>query len=248
METQTPPHFAAPNTGRMLDYWLGGSHHSPIDVTAAQAFEAVLPQFPEIFRVLRAFIGRASRHIREHGVERFLVLGAGVPTQGNVHEAVPGARVLYTDLDPENVETGKRLLAGVPNVGYAFCDAADLATLDRAEVERVLGSSGPLGIIMIGVAAFIEDARLRATFQALYDLAPAGSFLAFDFDGTEGKNYPELLEMMGDEFRMHSPEEFAPLLGPWKVTDEGIQPVSEWRDPGAEPFPPFMYGGVAVKE
>ena len=82
-----------------------------------------------MFRALGDFIGRASRYIREQGVEHFLVLGAGLPTRGNVHEGVPGARVLYTDLDADTVALGQRLLAGVEGTGYTRCDATDLSTL-----------------------------------------------------------------------------------------------------------------------
>lgn len=31
----------APNTGRILDYWLGGAHHEQIVVAGAKQFEAV---------------------------------------------------------------------------------------------------------------------------------------------------------------------------------------------------------------
>jgi len=240
-----------PNTGRMLDYWLGGRHHYPVDIAAAKSFEAVFQDCARVFRVLRDFIGRTSRYIQAQGVDQFLVLGSGLPTQGNVHEVVPSARVLYTDIDPSNVELGQRILAGAPHTGYVHCDATDLTTLDMREVERVLGPVRRLGIIMIGVEAFIDDERLRATFQKLYDFAPSGSYLAFDCDSPTVNNHPELVKlvtMMGPGFYMRTAEQLAAALGPWRLTEDGVKPVAVWRHPGKPvDVPPYMNGGVAMK-
>lgn len=237
-----------PNTGRMFDYWLGGRHHYPVDVAAAKAFEAVFDDFPRVFRALRGFIGRASQFIQAQGVDQFLVLGAGLPTQGNVHEAVPGARVLYSDLDASNVELGQRILSGVPGTAYTRCDATDLSTLDAEVLGRVLGPPRRLGIIVVGVEAFMTDAQVRDAFQRLYELAPAGSYLAFDCDSPEALRHPELVKRMGPGFHMRTPEQLAAVLGPWRLTSDGIQPVSAWRNPTPDAtLPPYMNGGVAHK-
>lgn len=246
MTTETEP--TVPNTGRMFDYWLGGTHSHPVDVAAAKAFEAVFADFPRVFRALRDFIGRASRFIQAQGVDQFLVLGAGLPTRGNVHEAVPGARVLYTDLDDSNIALGQRILAGVPGTGYVRCDATDLTTLDWNEVTRVLGPPRRLGIILVGVEAFMPDEAIRATCERLYTLAPPGSYLAFDCDSPEVQAHPELVKMMGPGFHMRTPEQLAAVLGPWQLTEDGIQPVSVWRNPNPVPgLPAYMNGGVARK-
>ncbi|MGC5051752.1 SAM-dependent methyltransferase [Micromonospora sp. DT48] len=75
-----------PSTARMIDFWLGGAHHHPVDVAAAHAFEQAYGPCAPVFRELRAFLGRAVRAIAATGVDGFLVFGAGVPTMGNVHE------------------------------------------------------------------------------------------------------------------------------------------------------------------
>jgi hypothetical protein len=47
---------------------------------------------------------------------------------------------------------------------------------------------------------------------------------------------------------MRSPEAAAALLGRWRLTEEGIQPVAIWRNPAGDPsFPTFMHGGVAYR-
>jgi O-methyltransferase involved in polyketide biosynthesis len=242
---------AAPNTGRILDYWLGGSHHFPADIAAAQAFDALYPAFPQVFRTLRDFIGRAARMVADEGISQFLVLGSGIPTQGNVHEAVPGARVLYTDIDEVNVELGKEILADVPGVGYSYCDAADLTTLDEIAVAKLLDLASPLGVVFVGVSAFLDDATVQATLADIYHRVQPGSYLVADFDGEATESLPavlDLLEKAGEPLHTRRPADIEPLLGRWELLAGGVQPVASWNKPdAATPDEVFMYGCVAAK-
>ena len=241
-----------PNTGRMVDYWLGGSLYFPVDAAAATALDTHLPVVPRIFAVLRRYIGRVSRFIQAQGIDQFLVLGAGIPSRNNVHEAVPGARVLYTDIDPINIEIGQSLVAGIPNVGYAYADARDLSTLDPGVVEATLGSVQRLGIVAVGVSMFLDDGALARALADLHAWAPEGSILAFDLDVLDveeaGSAHADVLAIMGDSFHLRDPQRFAPLLGPWRLGQEGIVPVNQWGDAGDDIHQPtFMHGGVAYK-
>ncbi|SCL24069.1 S-adenosyl methyltransferase [Micromonospora pallida] len=241
---------SVPSTARMIDFWLGGSDHFPVDVAAAHAFEQAYGPCAPVFRSLRAFLGRSVRHIADAGVDSFLVFGAGVPTRGNVHEAVPEATVLYTDVDPVAVEIGQRMLAGHDRVGYGFGDATDPAGIDPALRQRFLPGWGerPVGLVFLGLAAFLDDATLARTLDDLYAAVAPGSRLAIDFDTEELAAYPEALAMMGPAFRMRAPESFAGLLGRWQPTADGIVPVARWRPEGApEVVPDAFYGAVAVK-
>ncbi|MEV0128788.1 SAM-dependent methyltransferase [Dactylosporangium sp. NPDC050688] len=237
----------APSTARMIDYWLGGSDHFPVDVAAARAFESAYGPCADIFRSLRAFSGRAVRHLAAGGIDRFLVFGAGIPTRGNVHEQAPGARVLYTDIDPQIVAAGAGIVAGTAGVGYVLGDATDLAAIDAGARAQVLDGA-PAGLVFLGLAAFLDDATLARALDAMYDAVPPGSRLAFDFDATELEAYPEALAMMGPGFHMRTPERFAQLLGRWTPTADGIVPVARWRPDGEpERVPDAFWGGLAVK-
>lgn len=244
-----------PNTGRMVDYWLGGSHHFPADVEAAKLFESVLPSSPELFVNLRNFLNRATRYIASQEIDQFVVFASGIPTCNNVHEVVPKAKVLYSDIDIVNIKVGREILTDNPNVDYTFCDVTNLDTLDRLEVDRVLGSIRRLGIIFIGSTTFIPDETLAKTFDKLYELAPAGSFMALDFDGEAATQEPkihELLDSIGTPFYMRNPATIRPLLGRWKLTDPGILPVAAWQaDLLPQSIdtkePAFMYGCVVYK-
>jgi len=239
-----------PSTARMIDFWLGGEHHFPVDVAAARAFEAAYGPCAEIFRSLRGFLGRAVRSIADAGVDSFLVFGAGLPTRGNVHEVAPDATVLYTDVDPVTIRLGQRLLAGSDRAGYGFGDATDIGTIDPAQLHRFVPGWGrrPVGVVFLGLAAFLDDATLARTLDELYEAVAPGSFLAIDFDSEGLAAYPEALAMMGPAFRMRAPGAFAPLLGRWQPTVDGIVPVAQWRPEGEpERVPDAFYGAVAAR-
>ncbi|MEV4490408.1 SAM-dependent methyltransferase [Micromonospora coxensis] len=239
-----------PSTARMIDFWLGGEHHYPVDVAAARAFEEAYGPCAAIFRDLRAFLGRAVTAIAEAGVDGFLVLGAGLPTRGNVHEVATAANVLYTDVDPVTVRLGQQILADSDRAGYGYGDATDIGTIDRAQLHRFVPGWGrrPVGVVFLGLAAFLDDATLARTLEEVYEAVAPGSFLAFDFDSEELAGYPQALAMMGPQFRMRDPASFGPLLGRWEPTRDGIVPVSRWRVDG-EPaaVPDAFHGGLAVK-
>ena len=146
----------------MIDYWLDGDQHYPVDVQAALAFESAYGPCADIFRSLRAFSGRAVRHLAAEGLDQFLVFGAGVPAPGNVHQIATRARVLYTDVDPQIVAARRKLLAGLERVDYVVGDAIDLNSIDRAALDRILPerASRPIGLVFLGLAAFLDDATL----------------------------------------------------------------------------------------
>ncbi|MET8369106.1 SAM-dependent methyltransferase [Micromonospora profundi] len=237
---------AEPSTARMIDFWLGGEHHFPVDVAAAHAFEQAYGPCAPVFRELRAFLGRAVRAMSEQGVDGFLVFGAGLPTMGNVHEVATEATVLYTDVDPVTIRLGQSILAGSDRAGYGFGDATDIGTIDPSQLHRFVPGWGrrPVGVVFLGLAAFLDDDTLTRTLDELYTAAAPGSLLAVDFDTEELAGYPQALAMMGPAFRMRPAAAFAPLLGRWRPTPDGIVPVDRWRPDGPPVEVPDAFHGV----
>jgi hypothetical protein len=81
-------------SSRKCDYLPGGKDNYPID---REAVRRILRDFPEaraIARANRAFLQRAAR---------FLDIGTGIPSAGNVHEVAGqlahNSRVVYVDND-----------------------------------------------------------------------------------------------------------------------------------------------------
>lgn len=235
----------------MIDYWLGGSHHYPVDVAAAGAFEAAYGPVAHEFRALRGFLRRVVLNATDRGIDEFLVVGAGIPTQGNVHEVAGSAKVLYIDIDEANVALGRQILAGHPNATYALGDATDLGSIDPAVLHAALPGWGvrPVGVAFLGLAAFIDDEPLAAALDSAAEATVPGSVLAFDFDTEVLLDHPQALALMGPAFRMRSPSAFTALLGRWTLTEEGVQPVARWglTDAGGDvPEDAAFYGGLAV--
>lgn len=243
-----------PNTGRMIDFWLGGRHFLPLDADTAQAFEKLYENPGAVFREHRRYLARVVAHCAAQGIRDYIVFGSGIPTQGNVHEIVPDARVLYTDLDEINVALGRRIVHPLPHVDYVHGDARDLASVDGPALATVLRPSAPVGIVFAGVAGFLSDSELSGAFRQLHDWAPQGSRLAFDFDSQEALQMPAAdpmagAELLATDFYLRSPDAMASLLGPWTLSADGIQPVGQWGMPQkASETPPFFYGGIAAKD
>ncbi|MFL6056598.1 MAG: SAM-dependent methyltransferase [Actinoallomurus sp.] len=76
-----------------------------VDRQAADNVIAALPDMPMMVQENRRFLHRAIRFLAgDAGMRQFLDIGAGLPTQGNVHSVAqtvaPDARVVYVDNDP----------------------------------------------------------------------------------------------------------------------------------------------------
>lgn len=240
-----------PDTGRIIDHWRGGAQHLPADAEAAKAFCAPDPGLPQVHHTLQEFVGRAVQVVAEQGVNQFLLLGAGTPTPGNVHEILPGARVLYTDIDAANIASGNEILATTPGVEYTYCDATDLATLDQEMMDRVLDPTAPIGIVLTGVTVSLDDDAVHRTLSGIFDWASRGSYLVVNFGGEALASFPASKEMVldqaGNPLHPRGPHQIYPLLGRWQVTSDGVGPVDSWRKPGPQPDKVFMYGCVAYK-
>jgi SAM-dependent methyltransferase len=178
---------------RVYDYWLGGTHNFPVDRDAARALIAVGPWARGFARENRAFLARAVRFLAAAGVRQFLDIGSGIPTQGNVHEiagaAVPGARVMYADIDPVAVAHSRSILAGDGN--------AAVIQADLRNPEKILASPGvrglldlgePVGLLLGAVLHFITDEEDPwRIVRSLRDALAPGSYLVVSHATTEDR-------------------------------------------------------------
>jgi len=95
---------ATPNTARVYSRLLGGKDHFPADRAEADLLLEIYPPLAEMVQENRAFIAEAVTWAANQGIGQFLDLGAGLPATPAVHQTtravLPGARVVYVDLDP----------------------------------------------------------------------------------------------------------------------------------------------------
>ncbi len=101
----------------MYDYMLGGTHNFQVDRDATDQFKAQFPDLEDAAWANRGFHGRAARWMAiEQGIDQFIDIGSGLPTQNNTHQVLhainPRARVVYVDNDPMVLFTAAELLTG----------------------------------------------------------------------------------------------------------------------------------------
>ena len=250
-----------PNTARIYDYWLGGTHHFPEDRELGERVKQVLPDIEHITRANRAFLRRAVRAIAQEGIDQFLDLGSGLPTQGNVHETArevtPSARTVYVDIDPVTVEFGRAMLLGTPGVEILAADLRDpRSVLESDEVARCLDLSRPVGLLMVAMLQFVPDQDDPAGLVAAYREATApGSHLAVSHATAEYQ--PQRVQAAAHVYNaaslpitLRTRAQIAGLLDGYELLPPGLVDMVRWRpQPGDyDPFvgDPGRYNGLAA--
>jgi hypothetical protein len=108
-----------PSVARVYDFLLGGMHNFAVDREMGRRLEREVPGTTRAAWAKRAFLQRAVRYCAGLGIDQYLDIGSGIPTEGNVHgvvrEELPDARVMYVDIDPIAVLHGRALLADDPH-------------------------------------------------------------------------------------------------------------------------------------
>ncbi|GAA3584301.1 SAM-dependent methyltransferase [Nonomuraea rosea] len=246
-----------PSVARMYDYYLGGRDNFASDREAAEKMIEIGRRLGndarQIARANRGFLGRAVRLLAEAGVRQFIDIGAGLPTQDNVHQVArrhgSGSRVVYVDNDPIVLTHARALLARDTDVLAMEGDLKDPdAILDDPRVAEHLDFSEPYAILLVAVLHFVPDgeeaaaiaARVRARLRpggylvlshlyagnATEDATIKGKqvYSGTTTGGVAGRGYDEIVSYFDG---LH-------LLGP------GVVPVASWT-PDADPKGSYDY-------
>ena len=226
-----------PNAGRIYDYLIGGHHNFEIDRKAAKQLLEVAPFMPHALRLIRWFLGEATRRLVAEGYDNFLDFASGLPAADHIHELAPaGTKVIYSDLDPVTVQYAHDLLKDNPDVRYVQCDAGNpQKLLNSGVVEELFGDNRKVAIGFNGVAYFLTDDRIQQAFHTLYDWAGEGSKLFFcDADAnvseTSEKLQPvfELYSQVGQPIHIRSQDKLRKMAEPWQVCEPGFLTLDEW--------------------
>ncbi|MBE1531743.1 SAM-dependent methyltransferase [Actinomadura algeriensis] len=174
-----------PNVARMYDCYLGGKDNYAADREAAEKVIAATPQTPAIAQANRGFLRRAVRYMAaDAGIDQFIDIGCGLPTQGNVHQVAQDvrgdARVAYADNDPVVLAHARALLADDQN---SIAVEGDLARpgelLADSRLRTLIDLDRPVGLLLISVAHCISDDAVLADAMATLRAALApGSHVA----------------------------------------------------------------------
>jgi hypothetical protein len=160
--TPTELDVNTPNVARIYDYFLGGKDNFAADREAAERVLSILPEARSGAVINRAFLGRAVRFLAHAGIRQFIDVGAGLPTQANVHEVAhqvdPAARVMYVDHDPVVRVHAQVLLDHVDTATIVEADLRDPEKLlDHPELLSFIDFSEPVAVLMVGILHFIAD-------------------------------------------------------------------------------------------
>jgi SAM-dependent methyltransferase len=253
---------AKANIARVYDYWLGGSNNFRADQDAARAMIAVEPRIRAMARANRDFMGRAVRFLAaENGIRQFLDIGSGIPTGRNVHEvaqeAAPGSRVVYADVDEVAVAHSRLLLENNPDTAVIQADVREPEhILTAPETQLLIDFSQPVGLLLVSVLHFLDDADDPRTVMAqLRNALAPGSFVVLSHATGEAKPdvatavntvYLNKVAARGD---YRSRADIERLFDGFTLVEPGLVYVSQWRpdepaDPGDDGSRLWLLGGV----
>ena len=257
-----------PNVARVYDYFVGGKDNFAADRDYANKILAVAPKAPRSVRGNREFLRRVVRHLAEAGIDQFLDLGSGLPTQGNVsevaHEVNPAAHVVYVDNDPMVYIHSRALLADAVTVDIVNGDIRDPAEILAAPaVTSLLDFGRPIGLLMLAVLHHLEDKDDPASVVARFrEAMPPGSYLAISSFRLPGPELPELRAVTIENEkvvakglgsgRWREEDEIVTWFGDWELLEPGLVSIQDWRPPAGARIEKdevyhSVYGGVARK-
>jgi len=218
----------------------------------------------------RAFLGRVVRYMAgELGIAQFLDLGAGLPTQGNVHQIAhqvnPNARVVYVDNDAMVLAHARALLANDRTTTVLAADLRQTAELlHSAELRSFIDLSQPVGVLAFAILHhFVDEEHPVEIMATLRDAVPSGSLMALSHFYNPGHDHPQAAQeavrveaLFADKLgtgRFRTRPEIMALFGDWQLVEPGLVPPPEWRpDPTDAPADKTLtyytvVGGVARK-
>ncbi|MEU9478102.1 SAM-dependent methyltransferase [Streptomyces sp. NPDC048191] len=252
-----------PGLARMYDYLLGGTENHPVDRALVDEIAATDPGVFAAARANRDFLIRAVTHlVEEAGINQFLDLGSGLPTQDNVHaiaQAIdPSARVVYVDNDATVAAHAESLVSGRDNVEVVLGDVArPQAILDDPRVRKLIDFDRPVALLLVAVLHFVPDAEDPwAAVRVLLDALPAGSHLVLSH-----VSLAELDELAGTTDRAfekrsielnanRTKEQIRRFFDGLELLEPGLVETTEWRSGTAAPrkvSDMVIYAGLARK-
>lgn len=231
--------LTAPSAARVYDFMLGGKDNFAVDREVVGQMIKALPDLLTGPRAMRACLRRAVRYmVTEAGIDQFIDLGSGLPTEDNVHQVAQrhrtGARVVYVDNDPIAAVHGAALLVTDCSTAFVNADVRDVdAVLGAPEVRRLIDFDRPVGLIMCSILHYLADADRPAELVAAYsDAMPPGSHLFLThvcaIGGAPAAAIGRIFrENFGGDFRTR--ERIEEFFAGWKLIEPGVVPVVSWR-------------------
>ncbi|MFE1193998.1 SAM-dependent methyltransferase [Streptomyces olivaceoviridis] len=186
---------------RVYDWLLGGKDNYPVDEAVGQRLPA---EARDAARQNRQFMHRAAAWLAGQGIDQFLDIGTGIPTQPNLHqivqEIVPTAKVVYTDNDPIVLRHAEALLISSDEgvTDYIQADVREPESIVR-HARRILDFDRPIALSLIALMHFVTDEQdAHGIVRNLIATLPTGSHLVLSHAASD--LYPELAAQVTAEY------------------------------------------------
>jgi len=255
---------SVPNVARMYDYFLGGKDNFEADRIAAEEVLALMPGQRRSALENRRFLRRVVRYLTaEAGVDQFLDIGVGLPTQGAVHEVAhevnPEVRVGYVDYDSVVVRHGEALLV---KRDLSVVVEADLRRPGELLADPVLRQhldfGRPVAVILLAVLHFVaEESDPGSIVARLRDALVPGSYLVISHIGREllpdqaaAERAMKVYERASEPILPRPRGRILGFFGDFELVEPGLVPKHQWRPVTGEAgtvTADISWGGVARK-
>jgi hypothetical protein len=235
-----------PNGARVYDYFIGGKDNFTADRAFASRILECAPKAPLGAQAGREFLRRVVRFLAaEAGIDQFLDIGSGLPTQGNVseiaHDINRQAHVVYVDNDPMVYIHSKVLLSDATRVEIINADIRNPADILADPTGLSLIDFGkPVGLLMLAILHHIDDDDNPAWIAARFrEAMPSGSYLAISSFRMPGDEAPGLRAVTVENekiaaqgfgsARWREEEEIRGWFGDWELVPPGLVSLADWR-------------------
>jgi len=252
------------NVARMYDYYLGGKDNFEADRIAAEQVLAQLPGQRRSALENRRFLRRAVGFLAgQAGIDQFLDIGVGLPTQGAVHEVAheinPRSRVAYVDYDPVVVAHANALLA-TPDQSVVVAEdiRRPRELLANPVIRGHLDFDRPIAVLVLAIFHFVRDEDDPAAITAcLREALAPGSYLMLTHvcqellpDKAAAARAKDVYQQAGQPIQPRSTEEIRGFFGDFELVEPGLVPKHAWRPetgPAVADPTDISLGGVARK-
>ncbi|MYS46557.1 SAM-dependent methyltransferase [Streptomyces sp. SID5998] len=240
---------------RVYDWLLGGKDNYPVDEAVGRALP---PEAHDAARQNRAFMNRAAAWLAARGLDQFLDIGTGIPTEPNLHQivqrAVPAAKVVYTDNDPIVLRHAEALLISSPE-GTTDYIQADVRRPDEIleHARKILDFERPVVLSLIALMHFIPDEQdAHGIVRGLVDALPSGSYLVLSHAASD--IFPELAQQVTAEYAkggiqlgFRTRTEVARFFAGLELVEPGLVTATEWvkETPAPQEEDSGIYAAVA---
>ena len=226
-----------PSVARIYDYGQGGKDNFDADRKLAERLMAIYPPVFGLIAGNRLFLSRAATYAANKGVEQFVDLGSGLPSEPNIHESVravnAGARVAYVDWDP--------VVVARMNVMFSDCEErVAVVQGDVRDSDAVLGAlpdsfdpTAPVCLIMGALLHFFDAAAARDLVARYVGRLAPGSYVAASICCGTGEVADRFFGVYTDfvaEVHSHSADEFTGFFAaPLRLVPPGVTDARVWR-------------------